>query len=124
MIKLRETTKNSIVASSYADTLGVPALFDRSLFQELLSLGDKAGAKSVIFRNRERVAEFVFPEGKIDIDTREDWQKLKEPGHPYHADAGEGSHADCAARLNSMKEFSVGELGSAATGPAHSMMEQ
>jgi CTP:molybdopterin cytidylyltransferase MocA/xanthine/CO dehydrogenase XdhC/CoxF family maturation factor len=92
LIKLRETTKNSIVASSYADTLGVPALFDRSLFQELLSLGDKAGAKSVIFRNRERVAEFVFPEGKIDIDTREDWQKLKERGHPYHPDAGEGSH--------------------------------
>jgi molybdenum cofactor cytidylyltransferase len=56
LIALRETTGKSIVASSYADTLGVPALFTRSVFQELLSLEDKAGAKSIILRNRERVA--------------------------------------------------------------------
>jgi molybdenum cofactor cytidylyltransferase len=80
LISLRETTKKSIVASSYADTLGVPALFDRSLFQELLSLSDEAGAKSIILRNRERVAQFPFPEGRSDIDTLDDWEKLNEPG--------------------------------------------
>jgi len=76
LIKLREETKRTIVASRYADTVGVPALFDRSLFGELLSLGNEAGAKSIILRNRERVAEVKFPEGEIDIDTREDWEEL------------------------------------------------
>jgi molybdenum cofactor cytidylyltransferase len=76
LIALHETSGKSIVASSYADTLGVPALFTRSIFQELLSLGDNTGAKSIILRSRERVASLSFPEGQIDIDTREDWEKL------------------------------------------------
>ena len=76
LIATRETTKKEIVASSYADTVGVPALFDRSLFERLLSLGDEAGAKSIILQNLDRVAQFAFPEGAIDIDTWEDWGKL------------------------------------------------
>ncbi len=76
LIMLREKTKRTIVASSYANTLGVPALFDRSCFQELLALDNATGAKMVILSNRERVAEFPFPEGKIDIDTLADYEKL------------------------------------------------
>ena len=72
LVALRETTGKSIVASSYADTLGVPALFTRSVFKELLSLGDNTGAKSIILRNRERIALLPFSEGQIDIDTWED----------------------------------------------------
>ena len=82
LIALRETTRKSIIASRYADTLGVPALFDRSFFPELLSLGDKAGAKSIISRNRNRVEEFAFPQGEVDIDTWEDWEKLDRWSHP------------------------------------------
>jgi len=78
LITLREKMNKSIVASRYADTLGVPALFDRSFFQELLSLSDEAGAKSIILRNRERVAQFRFPEGNLDIDTLHDYEKLTE----------------------------------------------
>ena len=76
LIAMHETTKKEIVASSYADTVGVPALFNRSFFERLLSLGDEAGAKSIILQNPERVAQFPFPEGAIDIDTWEDWEKL------------------------------------------------
>jgi molybdenum cofactor cytidylyltransferase len=76
LITLREKTKRAIVASRYANTLGVPALFDRSCFQELLALDNATGAKTVILSNRERVAEFPFPEGKIDIDTVCDYKKL------------------------------------------------
>jgi molybdenum cofactor cytidylyltransferase len=96
LIKLREETKKSIVASRYSDTLGVPALFDRSLFDELLSLGNEAGAKSIILRNRERVAQLAFPEGAIDIDTWEDWEKLNESDHTERSVehiAGSGSRA-------------------------------
>ena len=76
LIAMHETTKKEIVAASYADTVGVPALFNRSFFERLLSLGDEAGAKSIILQNPERVAQFPFPEGAIDIDTWEDWEKL------------------------------------------------
>ena len=76
LITLREKTQRAIVASRYANTLGVPALFDRSCFQELLALDNGTGAKTVILSNRERVTEFPFPEGKIDIDTLDDYEKL------------------------------------------------
>jgi molybdenum cofactor cytidylyltransferase len=69
-------TEKTIVASSYSGTLGVPALFDRSSFEELLALPDDSGAKSIILSKRERVAEFPFPQGKIDIDTLADYEGL------------------------------------------------
>jgi molybdenum cofactor cytidylyltransferase len=77
LIELRQKTNKSIVASAYSGTLGVPALFDRSCFQELLALGNDTGAKSIILSKRERVAEFHFPEGTIDIDTTADLEKHK-----------------------------------------------
>ena len=76
LITLRRETRKPIVAASYAGTLGVPVLFDRSLLPELLRLDDSAGAKSIILSNRDQVAEFPFPAGKIDIDTAEDWQRF------------------------------------------------
>ena len=76
LIATHETTKKDVIASSYADTVGVPSLFNRSLFKELLSLGDDSGAKSIILRNPERVARLAFPKGAVDIDTWKDWEKL------------------------------------------------
>lgn len=79
LIALHEETRKPIVASSYADTLGVPALFDRVCFQELLALEDATGAKPVILRDRQRVAEFPFAEGEIDIDRVADYQRIRRP---------------------------------------------
>jgi molybdenum cofactor cytidylyltransferase len=76
LIALGEKTKKAIVASSYEGTLGVPALFDRSCADELLRLDDTSGAKPVILLNHDRVAEFPFPEGKIDIDIAADYERL------------------------------------------------
>jgi molybdenum cofactor cytidylyltransferase len=76
LIALREKTQQPIVASSYAKTFGVPALFDRSCFGDLLALNDSSGAKSIILANRGHVAEFPFAEGKIDIDRAEDLEGL------------------------------------------------
>jgi molybdenum cofactor cytidylyltransferase len=76
VIALGEKTKKAIVASSYAGTLGVPALFDRSSAKELLALDDGSGAKPVIFSNRGQVAKFTFPEGQIDIDMAADYERL------------------------------------------------
>ena len=76
LITLHHETRKPIVAARYADTLGVPALFDRSRLQDLLGLDDFAGAKSIILSNRDQVAEFPFPEGEIDIDTAEDRKRF------------------------------------------------
>ena len=76
IITLHHETRKPIVAASYAGTLGVPALFDRSRLPDLLGLDDSAGAKSIILSNRDQVAEFPFPEGEIDIDTAEDRERL------------------------------------------------
>lgn len=69
-------TGKTIIASSYSGTLGVPALFDRSHFEELLTLPDDSGAKSIILSRREYVVEFPFPQGNLDIDTLADYERL------------------------------------------------
>ena len=76
LITLHHKTRKPIVAATYAGTLGVPALFDRSRLRDLLGLDDSAGAKSIILSNRDQVAEFPFPEGEIDIDTAEDRERF------------------------------------------------
>jgi molybdenum cofactor cytidylyltransferase len=72
----REQTGKPIIASAYAETLGVPALFDRSFFDALTNLPEAEGAKSLIMSHPEKVAEIAFPNGAIDIDTPMDWERL------------------------------------------------
>lgn len=76
IIQLRLTTGKPIVASAYAKTLGVPALFDRSCFPDLLRLKEDSGAKGIILARPNDVASLDFPAGKIDIDTAADYEKL------------------------------------------------
>lgn len=71
---LRNNTK--IVASSYADTLGVPAIFPREYFDSILKLKGDNGAKSIIEENREEVIAVPIPEAEIDINTQEDVIRL------------------------------------------------
>jgi molybdenum cofactor cytidylyltransferase len=77
LIETNQKTKKAIVASRYAQTLGVPAFFEKKYFSELLSLGDPQGAKKVIQQHPEDVSPMDFPEGKIDLDTPEDYQGFK-----------------------------------------------
>lgn len=69
-----------IVASEYGDTVGVPALFDLSLFDELRSLSGAQGAKSIILRHLVDTLRVSFPEGALDIDTPDDVARLRS-GH-------------------------------------------
>jgi molybdenum cofactor cytidylyltransferase len=62
----------AIVASDYGDILGVPALFDRRLFSELLALRGDTGARKLIQKYRASCELIDFPAGKVDIDTPED----------------------------------------------------
>jgi molybdenum cofactor cytidylyltransferase len=83
LIQLRLTSGKPIVASAYAETLGIPAVFDRSCFPDLLRLKGDSGAKGIIVARPHDVASFDFPSGEIDIDTAADYAKLDQPlaGH-------------------------------------------
>jgi len=73
-------TQKPIVASAYAGTLGVPALFARSCFEELFLLGDDEGAKILFSARPNEVAQVDFPEGAVDLDTPGDWARLSFAG--------------------------------------------
>ena len=76
LVAKRATTGKAIVASSYANTLGIPALFDRSCFEALLALPDDSGAKALIESRHDDVASIEFEKGAIDIDTPADFERL------------------------------------------------
>ncbi|WP_420577237.1 nucleotidyltransferase family protein [Ekhidna sp.] len=65
-----------IVASSYGDVLGVPALFDKYYFRELSELEGDAGARKLINTYRTKVKGVRFEDGLIDIDTPKDLNQL------------------------------------------------
>ena len=79
LIQLRLTSGKPIIASAYAETLGIPALFDRSCFSDLLRLKGDSGAKKIILARPHDVVSFDFPAGAIDIDTAADYRKLYQP---------------------------------------------
>ena len=79
IIQLCLTSGKPIIASAYAETLGIPALFDRSCFSDLLRLEGDSGAKGIILARPQDVASFDFPAGEIDIDTAADYEKLDRP---------------------------------------------
>jgi len=77
LIDAHEVGGKAIVASAYADTVGIPALFHKSFFGTLQQLKGDEGAKRIILQNPESVAVVDFPRGDIDIDTAADYQALK-----------------------------------------------
>jgi molybdenum cofactor cytidylyltransferase len=64
------------VASRYGESYGVPALFARTLFDELARLEGHAGAKQVIGRHASRARFVPFPGGEFDVDTPDDFTRL------------------------------------------------
>ncbi|MEH2306423.1 nucleotidyltransferase family protein [Nostoc sp.] len=76
LVEVHETTLNPIVASQYADTLGVPALFNRTLFAKLTTLSGTDGARHIIKKYLQEVLAIPFPEGVFDLDTPDDYEQL------------------------------------------------
>jgi molybdenum cofactor cytidylyltransferase len=76
LVQMQEESGQPIVACTYADTIGTPALFTVKYFNQLLNLKGDEGAKKIVKSNKEDVATVDFPEGEIDIDTQKDYEKL------------------------------------------------
>jgi molybdenum cofactor cytidylyltransferase len=76
MLQEQKISGKAIVACSYNNTLGVPVLFDHTIFEELLSLTGHEGAKQILKHYTDDVATIPFEEGSIDIDIPEDYERL------------------------------------------------
>ncbi|MGI9055932.1 MAG: nucleotidyltransferase family protein [Pyrinomonadaceae bacterium] len=77
LIRKYVETKKPIVAGFYNENFGVPALFAKELFSDLLNLEGDKGAKEIILNNPDFVEKLYLPEAEIDIDTKEDFKRLK-----------------------------------------------
>jgi molybdenum cofactor cytidylyltransferase len=67
----------TIVASSYDDARGTPAVFPRNSFPRLLALRGDRGARAVIARPPCPVISLSFMGGEIDIDLPTDLAQLE-----------------------------------------------
>lgn len=71
-------SSGAIVACSYNNTIGTPALFGSKYFSELLELKGSEGAKHLLIRYKEDARIIPFPLGNVDIDTMDDFNKLND----------------------------------------------
>ncbi len=77
LVTLQQETGKPVVASQYANTAGIPAIFHATLFSELMELAGDRGARKLIERHQHEMATVPFPQGQIDIDTGEDYRNLQ-----------------------------------------------
>ena len=77
LLEQQKQTGKGIVASTYADTMGVPALFNKPYFDTLLHLSGDEGAKKIMLRHQEDVELVPFEKGVIDIDTVKDVEEFR-----------------------------------------------
>jgi len=76
MLQMQHNTGRPIVACSYAERLGTPALFHRSYFDLLAQLKGDTGARKILQEHSTQVAAVPFEQGINDIDTPEAYQQL------------------------------------------------
>lgn len=76
MITAYSSGNSTIIATSYETKNGVPAILDKSLFEELKKLGEDYGARKLMQKYAANVTA-LDPDGKaIDIDTPEVYEQL------------------------------------------------
>ncbi len=78
LIDKYKSTGAPVVASAYSNVLGVPVLFDASLFDGIRRIDDAHGARQIIDKNKANAQQVAFPGGELDIDTPEDYQRYQE----------------------------------------------
>ncbi|MEP5611153.1 MAG: nucleotidyltransferase family protein [Cyclobacteriaceae bacterium] len=66
----------AITACNYKDQMGVPVIFGKLFFEELMQLKGDQGAKKIVMKNIGIVSTITFVRGEIDVDTEEDYSRL------------------------------------------------
>lgn len=78
LVAAHRRTGKPIVASRYADTVGVPAFFAAGVLPLLGGLGPGQGCKGVILGHAERAMLIDCPQAATDVDTPADYARLIE----------------------------------------------
>lgn len=83
LITAYQLTHQPIIASEYAGVVGVPALFEHTLFPTLMGLSGDRGAKQLMQSANSSIQTIPYPAAAFDIDTLTDYTQLLQPTfHP------------------------------------------
>ena len=75
LITTSEENKNAITASCYPNKIGVPAVFPKQYFNQLLQLKGDKGAKELLNNSPYNIIK-IKADNLKDIDTKEDYKNL------------------------------------------------
>lgn len=75
LIEVHRGGATPITAARYDGRPGVPAIFASSLFPELLKVSGDRGARKILEEQMQLVSLVDFPEGELDLDTRQQLPK-------------------------------------------------
>lgn len=76
MVALAVAQPDNIVATDYDGTAGIPALFTKVFFDQLLQLNGEHGARKIISAAAGRVQLVNIGKAAIDIDTPEQYRSI------------------------------------------------
>ena len=76
LVKQHQQSGKGIIACSYSQTVGVPAVFSRQYFATLQNMQGRQGAKQLCSKFTHDLSVIDFPSGATDIDIPDDYQKL------------------------------------------------
>jgi len=76
LIAAYDGTPGRMVACEYGDTVGVPALFGRDRFRDLMALRGDRGAKPLVSSHPGDVLRVPWPDGVVDVDLPEDRERI------------------------------------------------
>lgn len=68
-----EVPEKTIFASSYDNTIGVPCVFEKEHFIDLIELDGDIGAAQVFIKYKDSLLPIKMTEGSMDLDTPEDY---------------------------------------------------
>lgn len=76
LLALAKRSPERLIYTQYPDTLGVPAIFPRRYFKELVKLSGPKGAKSLIYQHRAQGIAHASTAAVLDLDTPADYENL------------------------------------------------
>ena len=77
LIHFHQESDHFITTCGYGQSFGVPAIFNRKIFLDLLNLNGDQGAKKVIQKHFKNTQVISYPEAQVDIDTPQDLGLLR-----------------------------------------------
>jgi molybdenum cofactor cytidylyltransferase len=80
LVAVYQSTDYPIVATTYLETVGVPALFGDRYFCKLLQLNADSGARRIIQQHLHETYTISFPQGAIDLDTPDEYRAFLKLG--------------------------------------------